>query len=98
MLPACLPAGRPLKPNGLKWVGFRSCLAGDLVLDKVNFVNAEDAGGEWHSEYNQKPIFVCRVSKKLADDIFTFDTVATYPAEEMSQINEFISTKKTDAS
>ena len=40
------------------------------VLDKANFINAEDAGNEWHSEVNQKPLLACRVSKKLADVIF----------------------------
>ena len=64
------------------------------VLDKTNFSNAEDAGAEWHSEINQKPILSCRISKKLAEDIFIIgkgedDTVAEYTPEEIEQMDEF---------
>lgn len=63
------------------------------VLDKDNFVNAEDAGLEWHSEVNQKPVLSCRISKKLAEDIFIvgkgeFDTVIEYTPEEMKEMDE----------
>ena len=64
------------------------------VLDKANFVNAEDAGAEWHSEVNQKPILTCRISRKLAKDIFILgqgdtDTVFEYSPEEIEQMDKF---------
>lgn len=58
---------------------YELCKAGDqnlfcdgyvYVLDKANFANAEDAGGEWHSETNQIPLLTCHISKKLASEIF----------------------------
>lgn len=63
------------------------------VLDKDNFINAEDAGHEWHSEIDQKPLLACRVSKKLADDILIFgkgdaDNVLEYSSEEMANMNK----------
>jgi hypothetical protein len=53
------------------------------ILDKTNFINAEDAGAEWHAESDQIPLLACRVSKKLAPTIFIFgkgaaDTVGEY--------------------
>lgn len=44
------------------------------VLDKDNFVNAPDAGGEWHSESNQEPLLACRISQKFAEDIYVVGT------------------------
>lgn len=40
------------------------------ILDKSKFLNAEDAGAEWHSESDQIPFLACRVSKNLASDLF----------------------------
>jgi hypothetical protein len=44
------------------------------VLDKDNFINAPDAGDEWHSESNQEPILACKVSKDTAADIYITGT------------------------
>ncbi len=59
-------------------------------LDKTNFINAEDAGTEWHSESDQKAVFSFHVSKKLAESIFIVgDTVVEFSPEEMNMLNQF---------
>ncbi len=66
------------------------------VLNKDNFMNAEDAGAEWHAESDQKPVIAVRISKKLAESIFIIgDTVAEYSPEEMKKIDEFNNPSKT---
>ncbi len=40
------------------------------ILDRANFVNAPDAGSEWHSESDQEPLLACKVSKVLAGSIY----------------------------
>lgn len=40
------------------------------VLDKANFVNASDAGSEWHAESDQEPLTAFRVSKELGQDLY----------------------------
>ncbi len=44
------------------------------VLDKSQFINAEDAGDEWHSESNQEPLLACKISKNIAEDIYKTGT------------------------
>ncbi|OGN09249.1 MAG: hypothetical protein A3J46_04585 [Candidatus Yanofskybacteria bacterium RIFCSPHIGHO2_02_FULL_41_11] len=55
------------------------------VLDKANFINAPDAGPEWHSEVDQDPVLAYRVSKRLAEDIFRPDSVREYGPEELQK-------------
>lgn len=69
------------------------------VFERTGFVNAEDAGAEWHSESDQKPSLSCRVSKRLAGQIFIYgqgesDTVAEYSPEELREIESFDQNKK----
>lgn len=64
------------------------------ALDRSNFDNAEDAGAEWHAESDQKPVLAIKVSKKLADNVFSDDNVREYTPEEMKKIEGFNSTKK----
>ena len=44
------------------------------VLDKSNFINAPDAGGEWHSESNQEPLVAFRISKEIGRDLYRVGT------------------------
>lgn len=44
------------------------------ALDKSKFVNAEDAGSEWHSESDQEPILACKISGELGKDVYIVGT------------------------
>lgn len=62
------------------------------VLDRNNFVSAPDAGKiEFHSEESQKPLAICKVSKKLGDALFVVgqgegDTVHEYTQKEIEEM------------
>lgn len=62
------------------------------VLDRNVFVSAPDAGEvEFHSEEQQKPLVICKVSKELGDDLFIVgegeqDTVLEYSRQEQEEI------------
>ena len=71
------------------------------ALDKSRFSNAEDAGAEWHSETDQKPILSCRVSRNLAETVFVInqgeeDTVFEYTPEEIKDMAESPVKKDSD--
>lgn len=48
------------------------------VLDKNNFVNAEDAGSEWHAEEDQEPVIACKISKNIAPDMYKAETLTEF--------------------
>jgi len=64
------------------------------ILDRSDFVNADDAGGEWHSEQARKPLLAVRISPNLASEIYIMNpieskTVYEYSPEEEKRVFDF---------
>lgn len=69
------------------------------VLGKSDFVNGDDAGGEWHSERARKPLFAVRISANLGPAIYIMEpgkrkTVYEYLPEEEQRIFDFTHKKR----